>query len=150
MRLLKDVWAEQKIQGKFKGSLDDFLFHSLEEGEVYDGPRLVKSSFEAMALDPKKLFLASKDVLKPESKVKKAGVVADLIFTPNQTNLECPHCKMAMKKVNLASGLGAVFCPSCRHSDYEDRVKSSIHAGSPSTDKSLQLKFTDSGNCQIV
>jgi hypothetical protein len=184
MKLLKAVWAEMTIKGKFKGSLQEFAIRNVDHGnKVFAGPKQVTSTFEAMALDPNKLFIdevtmtccepkiageqttrvgcdkrdeIKKDkktsAFKPDASLKKTAgsSIADIFFNPAQQTIDCPHCHLPMKTATLNGGMGSLFCPNCRHVDYEDKVKSTVNAGSPSVDKSLQFKCLDSGNCQIV
>jgi hypothetical protein len=276
MKLLKAVWAEMTITGKFKGSLQEFAIRNVDHGnKVFAGPKQVTSTFEAMALDPNKLFidettmtccngktaaaeewgvrwrefagreqrlkesgnfyeidsvlrpsktanwistaskpdpewpkkeqfekrykqlmamdkmdlvkkinetsrldmshlkseskqdlvyhiLGNEGLLRPKKKEKKTAdptaslkktagsSIADIFFNPARQTIDCPHCHLPMKTATLNGGLGALFCPNCRHVDYEDKVKSTVNAGSPSVDKSLQFKCMDSGNCQII
>lgn len=64
-------------------------------------------------------------------------------------HLECPHCDTKMVEVKLAGGQQAVYCPSCRHTDFAPQDKAAVHAGAPSTEKSIRLTCVDSGNCKI-
>ncbi len=86
----------------------------------------------------------------PSSSKTAGSSVADIFFNPAKQTIDCPHCHLPMRTATLTGGFGALFCPNCRHVDYEDKVKSTVNAGSPSVDKSLQFKCLDSGNCQIV
>jgi hypothetical protein len=147
MKLLKSIWAEKVIKGTFKGSLQEFALNNLQENKIYNGASHITSLLELLALDPNKLFLEEIPKTSKKASLKKK---ADVIFSPGTDVLECPHCKLPMKKTNLANGLGALICSNCKHVDYDDNVKSTINAGSPSVDKSLQFKYTNSGNCQIV
>lgn len=232
MKLLKSVWAEMTIAGKFKGSLSEFAVRNVDHGnKVYAGKNEVKSVFEMIALDPNQMFIdettmtccgeektatafvpdiewpkkeqfekrykelmkmdkkvlvqkvnetsrldmshiksepkqeivyyicEQEGLLKPRKKAPKASLhiktasvetKADFFFNPLKPTIACPHCKLPMKEATLVGSIGALFCPNCRHCDWDDKVKSTVNAGSPSVDKSLQFKCIDSGNCQIA
>lgn len=84
------------------------------------------------------------------ARTAKLAPKADLPFGLMSPTLNCPHCNLPMKPATLANNIASLMCPNCRHVDYDEKVKSTVNAGSPSVDKILQFKCLDSGNCQIV
>jgi len=63
--------------------------------------------------------------------------------------VKCPNCEMDMVKVRLAGGLSAIYCTTCKHADYDGKIKSRVNAGNPSVEKKIMLNCLDSGNCEI-
>lgn len=82
------------------------------------------------------------------SKIHQAG---QFTFQDRDTSVQvnCPRCSTKMKKVKLVDKQAAVFCPQCRHCDFDSTEKSRINAGSPSVEKHLELVCKDSGHCEI-
>lgn len=63
--------------------------------------------------------------------------------------IDCPRCATKMKRVKLVDKQAAVYCPQCRHCDYDSSEKSRINAGNPSVEKHLELVCKDAGHCEI-
>jgi hypothetical protein len=72
-------------------------------------------------------------------------------FQDRDTNsqTDCPRCATKMKRVKLADKQAAVYCPQCRHCDFDSSEKSRINAGNPSVEKHLELVCKDAGHCEI-
>lgn len=72
-------------------------------------------------------------------------------FQDRDTNsqIDCPRCATKMKRVKLAEKQAAVYCPQCRHCDFDSSEKSRINAGNPSVEKHLELVCKDAGHCEI-
>lgn len=71
------------------------------------------------------------------------------LFENYGETVKCPNCEMAMVKVRLAGGLSAIYCTTCKHADYDGKIKSRVNAGNPSVEKKITLNCLDSGNCEI-
>ena len=71
------------------------------------------------------------------------------LFENYGETVKCPNCEMDMVKVRLAGGLSAIYCTTCKHADYDGKIKSRVNAGNPSVEKKITLNCLDSGNCEI-
>lgn len=71
------------------------------------------------------------------------------LFENYGETIKCPNCEMDMVKVRLAGGLSAIYCTTCKHADYDGKIKSRVNAGNPSVEKKITLNCLDSGNCEI-
>ena len=82
---------------------------------------------------------------------KRASVTKEAysIFENYGETVKCPNCAMEMVKIKLASGLSGIFCTTCKHTDYDGKIKSRVNAGNPSVEKKITLNCLDSGNCEI-
>ena len=63
--------------------------------------------------------------------------------------VDCPRCATKMRRVKLVDKQAAVYCPQCRHCDFDPTEKARINAGTPSVEKHLELVCKDAGHCEI-
>lgn len=130
-------------------TLQKFAFNAFEQGrELYLGTKKVASALELFQADLDRLFIDAP--LGGKAPLDKTAAGSGLLFNQPTvpTAQDCPHCQSKMKVVKLADSQG-VYCPTCRHTDYASSEKGYVNAGSPSVEKHLELKCSDSGHCDI-
>ena len=111
--------------------------------------RLLKSSLELLTVEDFNAVYVEGSIEPKSSRIAAVEQKALLFpFFEDQTQVDCPHCKTAMKPVKL-DGVNGVFCPSCRHTDFDPKMKNVIKAGEPSTERVIDLECKGDGNCSL-
>lgn len=134
-----------------KLTLQKFAFSAFEQGrELFLGTKKIGSALDLFQADLERMTIDAPLGGKMAIEDKKAAGSGLLFNQPTVPNAQdCPHCKSRMKMVSFADKQSGVYCPTCRHADYSSNEKSHVNAGSPSVEKHLELKCTDSGHCDI-
>lgn len=125
----------------FEGLLEAFQSSS----PIYYRGKQLKSQVELLAVAD------FRDVFVDASLIHTARANKQALLFPmfeDVPEVSCPHCKTAMKPVKLIDQKG-LFCPSCRHADYDPRVKPVIKAGDPSSERIMDLECSGDGNCRL-
>jgi NADH pyrophosphatase NudC (nudix superfamily) len=127
-------------------TLESVALEAFNAGKIVSIRGKAVTSFIALlaASDLVTAKIDEKPTVKTASMNKTAG-----LFDTVTSITECPHCQTKMKSIKLAEAQAAMYCPQCRHCDYDNKDKSRINAGTPSRDKHLEMKLSDPGHCEI-
>lgn len=132
-------------------TLEVLALEALKAGKVLKlGNRTLKHALEVLTLP--QLHLVQVEGLDALSVKSAASHQAAGFFFQDRdpsVQVECPRCATRMKRVKLAEKQLAVFCPQCRHCDFDESEKAHINAGNPSIEKHLELVCKDAGHCEI-
>lgn len=152
--LPEKIWMKKK---KDSGQpINRFKRERLYKGELTEETVKVASVSESVKLDLNNAENLKKTVLKlPHELLKKPIKKATIkkqsysLFENYGETIKCPNCEMDMVKIRLAGGLSGIYCTTCKHADYDGKIKSRVNAGNPSVEKKITLNCLDSGNCEI-
>jgi hypothetical protein len=129
------------------------LFQAFTAGaSIYYQGHIISSQAQLLAIEDYSQVFIEENQKQTSAKTHVARNEHQALLFPFYETLEqieCPNCNTKMNPIHLANDVKALYCPSCRHCDYDPRVKNSIKAGEPSKERLLDLEQTDNGNCRI-